>query len=147
MTRFSSFGNKLGGTSGITSLMEDLGNALNSGSDIIMMGGGNPAHIPEVEKVFKEKLSLLTEDRHSMKRLIGIYDPPQVRSTLSMLWSVCLIRNMGGISPSGMWLLPTVARPVFSCCLICLRANMPQAYQSRSYYRSRQSILATVIRG
>lgn len=77
MSRFSSFGNKLGGSSGITSLMEDLGNALNSGSDIIMMGGGNPAHIPEVEDAFKQRLVQLTEDGHSLKRLIGIYDPPQ----------------------------------------------------------------------
>ena len=44
MSRFSLFGSKFGGDSGITGLMDDLGNALNTASDIIMMGGGNPAH-------------------------------------------------------------------------------------------------------
>ena len=54
-----------------------IGNNPLKKDDIIMMGGGNPAHIPEVEKAFKERLAQLTEDEYSLKRLIGIYDPPQ----------------------------------------------------------------------
>ncbi|MCH2159864.1 MAG: valine--pyruvate transaminase [Oleiphilaceae bacterium] len=77
MARFSNFGNKLGGESGITGLMEDLGNALNSGSDMIMMGGGNPAHIPVVEELFRDRLAELANSPDAFRRLIGIYDPPQ----------------------------------------------------------------------
>ena len=46
--KFSGFGEKFTSKAGITSLMEDLGAALAGESDMIMMGGGNPAHIPEV---------------------------------------------------------------------------------------------------
>lgn len=77
MTVFSEFGQKFGCGSGITELMEDLGNALNAEGDMIMMGGGNPAHIPQVETVLKKRLKTLMEDDASFKRLVGIYDPPQ----------------------------------------------------------------------
>jgi len=77
MTQFSQFGSKFGGASGITELMEDLGNALNSDSEMIMMGGGNPAHIPEVQNILKARLETIINDPSSLKRLVGIYDPPQ----------------------------------------------------------------------
>jgi len=80
--KLSSFGEKFTSQAGITSLMDDLGNALSSGSDsssaeIIMMGGGNPAHIPEIQAIFKERLSNILNSKQDFQRLIGIYDPPQ----------------------------------------------------------------------
>ncbi len=74
--KLSKFGKKFTGTAGITSLMDDLGNALASGQDLIMMGGGNPAHVPAVEAVFKKRLEKILNDTESFRRLIGIYDPP-----------------------------------------------------------------------
>ncbi len=72
----SDFGKKFAGESGITSLMDDLGNALASGEDLIMMGGGNPAHIPEVEIAFKNRMEKILNNKDAFRRLIGIYDPP-----------------------------------------------------------------------
>lgn len=74
---WSAFGEKFANQSGITTLMEDLGNALASGSDMIMMGGGNPAHIPEVEARFKARLQTIIDSPSDFRRLIGVYDPPQ----------------------------------------------------------------------
>lgn len=48
--KLSAFGRKFTAEAGITSLMDDLGNALASGDEMIMMGGGNPGHIPEVQE-------------------------------------------------------------------------------------------------
>tara|TARA_B100001245_G_scaffold220675_1_gene191413 strand:- start:435 stop:605 length:171 start_codon:yes stop_codon:yes gene_type:complete len=48
--KLSAFGRKFTADAGITSLMDDLGNAMASGEDMIMMGGGNPGHIPEIQQ-------------------------------------------------------------------------------------------------
>ena len=53
--KLSAFGEKLTGGSGIVDLMEDLGSALNENPNMIFMGGGNPARIPEMEAVIKKQ--------------------------------------------------------------------------------------------
>ncbi|MDC0663911.1 valine--pyruvate transaminase [Marinobacter sp. SS21] len=75
--KLSAFGRKFSADAGITSLMEDLGNALASGDDMIMMGGGNPGHVPEVQERLTQELARLADDSDAMRRLVGIYDPPQ----------------------------------------------------------------------
>lgn len=74
---FSKFGKKFGANAGITSLMDDLGSALSGESDVIMMGGGNPAHIPTVQNIFKQKLHDIINNQQDFESLIGTYDPPQ----------------------------------------------------------------------
>jgi len=75
--KLSAFGEKFANESGITTLMDDLGHAFASGSDMIMMGGGNPAHIPEVERQLKARMQAILSSEADFRRLIGIYDPPQ----------------------------------------------------------------------
>ncbi len=74
--KLSAFGEQFTGHSGILSLMDDLGNALAGNDDIIMMGGGNPAHLPEVEAVFRQRLSRILDSQKEFTRFIGTYDPP-----------------------------------------------------------------------
>lgn len=58
--------------------MDDLGNALASGGDdMIMMGGGNPGHVPAFQAIIQKRLQGLAADTDSFKRLIGVYDPPR----------------------------------------------------------------------
>lgn len=95
MTKLSKFGSKFGGPSGITGLMEDLGNALNSDSEMIMMGGGNPAHIPEVEGILKSRLEEILHDSSKFKRLVGIYDPPQGEIDFITAMATLLNREYG----------------------------------------------------
>ncbi|PVZ69706.1 valine--pyruvate transaminase [Pelagibaculum spongiae] len=79
--QFSKFGEKFTGNSGILSLMDDLGRALAaSGENTVMMGGGNPAHIPEVEQILQQRMLEIAQDPALLRRLIGIYDPPQGES-------------------------------------------------------------------
>jgi valine--pyruvate aminotransferase len=75
--KLSAFGRKFTADAGITSLMDDLGNALASGDDMIMMGGGNPGQVPAIQERLTEVLGDMTRDPEAMKRLVGIYDPPQ----------------------------------------------------------------------
>lgn len=75
--KLSAFGRKLTADAGITSLMDDLGNAMASGGDFIMMGGGNPGRIPALEDLFQRELQRLAADDGAVRRMVGTYDPPQ----------------------------------------------------------------------
>ncbi len=75
--KLSAFGKKFTSESGILSLMDDLGNALAVNKDMIMMGGGNPGHIPEVDRLFRERLQRIVDSPKEFSHLIGVYDPPQ----------------------------------------------------------------------
>ncbi|MHC4532743.1 MAG: valine--pyruvate transaminase [Planctomycetota bacterium] len=76
MMNLSSFGRKISEISGIGQLMEDLGIALSQGPDMLMLGGGNPAHIPKVQEYFRDSMEKLLRDGDEFERAIGNYDPP-----------------------------------------------------------------------
>jgi valine--pyruvate aminotransferase len=73
----SRFGQKFTSGAGIISLMDDLGRALAGDDEMIMMGGGNPGHLPEFQQLVKQRLRELAECDPSIRDLAGIYDPPQ----------------------------------------------------------------------
>jgi valine--pyruvate aminotransferase len=76
--KVSKFGERYTSGAGILTLMDDLGNALATGGDeMIMMGGGNPGHVPGFQEVIQKRLQALAADTDSFKKLIGVYDPPQ----------------------------------------------------------------------
>ncbi len=62
---------------GIVRLMDDLGGARTGDSNIRMLGGGNPAHIPEVLQFFQERLTRIADNPAELAHIIGDYDPPQ----------------------------------------------------------------------
>ena len=75
---FSQFGRNLGCGSGIEELMDDLGHALASGGpDLKMLGGGQPARIPEMNAVWRRRLEELMEEMGGLERALTIYDPPR----------------------------------------------------------------------
>ena len=76
MVRVTRSGKKIETKSGIGQLMDDLGHALSKSKDIMMLGGGNPAHIPEVQKYFRESMVRLLEKEGEFEKAIGDYDPP-----------------------------------------------------------------------
>lgn len=80
MRQLSLFGRRFTSGAGILSLMDDLGNALASGN-MIMMGGGNPGHVPQVEEILRTRLAAIARDPAEFRKLIGIYDPPQGEKT------------------------------------------------------------------
>jgi len=75
--KFTRFGEKITGASGILQLMDDLGNAVAGRSDIIMLGGGNPSHIPQVQQFFRERMEQILANGNEFEHLIGNYGPPQ----------------------------------------------------------------------
>ncbi len=93
--KLSAFGEKFTSQSGILSLMDDLGNALAGDQEMIMMGGGNPAQIPAIEKTFRERLQRLLDEPADFRRLIGTYDPPQGKSSFVKALAELLRRQYG----------------------------------------------------
>ena len=72
----SRFGRKIAETSGIGQLMEDLGVAYSEGRNMLMLGGGNPAHIHKVQQYFRCSMEKLLSNGAEFERAIGNYDPP-----------------------------------------------------------------------
>ena len=59
--KLSKFGQKFTSGAGIISLMDDLGRALAGDDEMIMMGGGNPGHLPAFQDLVKQRLRELAE--------------------------------------------------------------------------------------
>lgn len=75
--QLSKFGTKFTRKSGINQLMHDLGNAYTSGHpDLCMLGGGNPAFIPEAQALFAREMEALIDNK-LFESVVGIYDGPQ----------------------------------------------------------------------
>ena len=74
---FSLAGKKLTGRSGILELMDDLGRAMTIEPDMRMLGGGNPAAIPEMQALLRKRMHELVADGTALDRMLGNYDPPQ----------------------------------------------------------------------
>ena len=76
--RFSSFGRQLAGGSGIEELMDDLGRTLASGgADVCLLGGGQPAHIPEMNALWRARMGEITATPGCLERMLCNYDPPR----------------------------------------------------------------------
>jgi len=75
--QFSKLGQKFTAQTGILQLMDDLGEALNSDQPMIMLGGGNPAMIPQMQQVLRQHMYDILRDEPRFDRIIGAYGPPQ----------------------------------------------------------------------
>ena len=76
--KLSEFGKKLTTSSGILQLMDDLGDAMASGGgNMLMLGGGNPGSIPDVQKRFRARMHQILEGDGQFEDMIGNYDNPQ----------------------------------------------------------------------
>lgn len=74
---FSQFGEQLGRGSGIGELMDDLGHALAVGGDeVCMLGGGQPAHLPELDAVWRRRCQELLDEPGRFEAVVGNYEPP-----------------------------------------------------------------------
>lgn len=61
-------------SSGTVKLMEDLAAAK---SDSLMLGGGNPAHIPEVQIAFRDAMREIVNDSERFAVMLGDYSGPE----------------------------------------------------------------------
>ena len=74
---FSLVGQKLAGRSGILALMDDMGRALTLDPQMRMLGGGNPAVVPALQALVRERMGELLADADGFARMMVSYDPPR----------------------------------------------------------------------
>lgn len=75
--KFSKFVSRFSSESGIVQLMDDLGDAMSGNSDMLMLGGGNPSHIPGVQQYFRDSLQRLIDNPALFSHAVGNYESPQ----------------------------------------------------------------------
>ncbi len=75
--KFSRFAKRFSEHAGIVQLMDDLGNAMTSENDMIMLGGGNPAHISGMQQYFRDSLYRLINNPSHFSHVVGDYESPQ----------------------------------------------------------------------
>ena len=75
--KFSNYAEHYSSQSGIVQLMEDLSITTPPGQATFPLGGGNPAHIREVQDALRESAQALTYSRSRFASMIGDYDAPQ----------------------------------------------------------------------
>ena len=74
---FSLAGQKLTAHTGILELMDDLGRAMTVAPHMRMLGGGNPAAVPGLQSLVRERMGELMADGDAFERMLVSYDPPQ----------------------------------------------------------------------
>ena len=98
--KLSDFAQRFTSDSGINLLMEDLGAAMAGGQEVLMLGGGNPAHIPEAQALFRERMGRLLDEPAEFARVIGDYDSPQGNRAFLIALAELLNREYGwGLTP------------------------------------------------
>ncbi|HZF15353.1 MAG TPA: valine--pyruvate transaminase [Steroidobacteraceae bacterium] len=75
-TRFSQFGERFRRPTGALELMSDLGEATSGKRKYLMLGGGNPARIPEMEQIFRREMARIVREPEEFARLSGFYSAP-----------------------------------------------------------------------
>lgn len=91
----SRFGEKFTRQSGVGQLMVDLGEAYQSNHpDLCMLGGGNPAFIPQAQALFAKEMESLIDNKQ-FERMVGIYDGPQGEQTFREVLSAYLNQQFG----------------------------------------------------
>ena len=91
----SLFGERFSAATGIQELMEDLGTALASSEKTYMLGGGNPALIPEVSAIWRSRMQDILEREADFDRMLGYYDTPQGKAEFLAAVAALLNENYG----------------------------------------------------
>ena len=93
--QLSQFGTTLGGPTGIMDLMDDMGRALAGGEKTYMLGGGNPAHVPEIDALWRARLEEILREPGATEAMLGNYDAPQGRRSFLDAVAELLHREYG----------------------------------------------------
>jgi len=90
MADWSEFGERFTRPTGARQLMDDLGDALSGDRPVCMLGGGNPAHIPELEELFSNELRRVLNSETEYRRMLANYPSPageeRFRTSLAKLF-------------------------------------------------------------
>ena len=93
--KWSLTGTRFTAESGILQLMDDLGKALSGPRKKYMLGGGNPALIPDVAAIWRMEMREILADPDRFDAILGRYDTPQGRPAFLRAVAGLLNREYG----------------------------------------------------
>ena len=93
--KFSLFGERFTRPTGAVELMTDLGAAMAAERPPMMLGGGNPAHIPAMLEVFRRQFRAVLDDDRDFRRLVADYADPVGEQTFRAALAELLRRDCG----------------------------------------------------
>jgi valine--pyruvate aminotransferase len=128
---FSRPGSMLSARSGILDLMDDLGRALTTDPGMRMLGGGNPAHIPAVDAVWRRRMTELMADGDALERMLGNYDPPRGNPAFLDALATCLRDALGWQITAENLAVTAGGQTAFFYLLNLLAGDMPATGHSR----------------
>ncbi len=126
----SKFGEKFTRKAGITQLMDDLGAAM-AGGDMLMLGGGNPAHIPEVQQCFRKRMEAILAEPSGFESMIGNYDSSRGNAMFIEALAGMLRETFGwDVSPENI-ALTNGSQNAFFCLFNLFAGEMPDGSKKK----------------
>jgi valine--pyruvate aminotransferase len=126
----SKFGEKFTRKAGITELMDDLGSAMAKG-DMLMLGGGNPAHIPEMQLHFRRRMEEILAEPRGFESMIGNYDGTRGNEAFIAALAVMLREAFGwDIGPANI-ALTNGSQNAFFCLFNMFAGEMPDGSKNK----------------
>lgn len=128
--KFSKFGEKFTRKAGITELMDDLGTAM-AGGNMLMLGGGNPAHIPEVQQRFRQQMEEILDEPGGFETMIGNYDGSRGHAVFIEALADMLQRTFGWeVGPENI-ALTNGSQNAFFCLFNLFAGEMPDGSRKK----------------
>lgn len=81
--------------SGILELMDDLGKNPDPGIKKIMLGGGNPAQIPEINQLWRRRITEILATDGELEAMLAQYDAPQGKGSFLTGFARMLQQELG----------------------------------------------------
>jgi valine--pyruvate aminotransferase len=128
--KLSKFGKKFTRKAGITQLMDDLGSAM-AGGEMLMLGGGNPAHIPAVQKIFRKRMEAILSEPGGFETMIGNYDGSRGNAAFVELLADLLRDTFGWEISSKNIALTNGSQNAFFCLFNLFAGEMPDGSQKK----------------
>ena len=75
--------------------MDDLGRAMTTEPHMRMLGGGNPAAVPEMQALLRQRMRELLDNGETFDRMLCNYEPPQGNPRFRRALAELLQRSLG----------------------------------------------------
>ncbi|WP_075185817.1 valine--pyruvate transaminase [Teredinibacter haidensis] len=131
--KLSSIGQQLCSESGIVSLMEDLGDALNVNPDMLFLGGGNPASVPAFEQRIAQHLQRIATDPVKLHKLLGVYQSPRGNEQFISALAAYLRNTLGWDISERNLAVTNGSQPAFFLLFNMLAGEAPEGGVRRIY--------------
>ncbi len=129
---WSEFGQRLGCGSGIGELMDDLGHALAAGGDEVhMLGGGQPAHIPQMDALWRQRIEEITATPGELEHMLGNYEPPAGRTAFRTAVAELFQRQFGWDLTADNVAITMGGQSAFFCLFNALAGRFPDGRQKK----------------